>query len=417
MIALAELEGLLKRQMGLDAASIGSSAIEGAVRARVSACKLPDIAAYREFVSSSEQEMQELIEAIVVPETWFFRDAEAFVALARMVDDEWLPKHASGVLRLLSLPCSTGEEPYSMAMALLDARLPADRFRIDAIDISQRAIDVAQAGIYGRNSFRGGDLDFRERHFEATSRGHRLARAVRQQVHFRQGNLFDAQFPARGGSYDAIFCRNILIYFDNATQRHAIDMLEGLLAPGGMLFVAPAESALLLSHDFRPVKNAAACVFRRAHASDAPQVHAPPHRVHARQFSVRPTAFTAASAPAPKLPQIVSAAPAAAAGQSLDEVFRLANLGRLDDASRCCRNYLENHGQSAAAFHAMGLISDASGNSFEAATCYRKALYLDPNNQEALVHLALTLEKLGDAQNALVFRNRARRLRDREVKT
>ena len=416
MIALAELEGLLKRQIGLDAASIGSSAIEGAVRARVSACRLPDIDAYRELVSSSEQELQELIEAIVVPETWFFRDAEAFGALTRMVDGEWLPKHASGVLRLLSLPCSTGEEPYSIAMTLLEARLPADRFRIDAIDISQRAIDVASTGIYGRNSFRGTELGFRERHFESVGRGaYRLAAAVRRQVHFRQGNLFDAQFPARAGMYDAIFCRNILIYFDSATQRHAIDVLERLLAADGMLFVAPAESALLLSHDFKAVKSAAACVFRKAPAQAAacasPAVGA---RLHAFARPARLLPAVAPVSPPRAAPAARAAAPAPA--PSLDEVLQLADQGRLDEAARRCRAWLDQHGPSAAAFHALGLISDASGNALEAAAHYRKALYLDPQHHESLVHLALTLERLGDAANAQVFRARARRVQDREHK-
>jgi len=410
MIALAELEGLLKRQMGLDAASIGSSAIEGAVRARVTACNLPDIDAYRDLVSHSEQEMQELIEAIVVPETWFFRDAEAFNALTRVLDREWLPKHASGVLRLLSLPCSTGEEPYSMAMALLDARLPPDRFRIDAIDISQRAIDVARAATYGRNSFRGRDLDFRDRYFEPHERAFRLMPVVRQQVRFRQGNLFDAQFPERTGIYDAIFCRNVLIYFDGPTQAHAIGVLDRLLAADGTLFVAPAESALLLSHDFKPAKDAGACVFRKAAAAAAHRRSAMPPRTPARAVAVPPppVAPTMRPVPAPAAPQPQEL--------SLGEVIRLADQGRLDDAARRCREYIDRHGPSAASLHAMGLICDASSNAFEAASYYRKALYLDPNHQEALVHLALTLEKLGDDANAQVFRNRARRVQARESK-
>jgi len=412
VIALAELEGLLKRQMGLDAASIGSSAIEGAVRARVSACRLPDIEAYREFVRGSEREMQELIEAIVVPETWFFRDAEAFAALARMLDSEWLPKHASGVLRLLSLPCSTGEEPYSIAMALLDARLPPDRFRVDAIDISQRAIEIAQDATYGRNSFRGKDLEFRERYFEPTARGYVLARDVRRQVHFRQGNLFDTQFLERAGNYDAIFCRNILIYFDGDTQRHAIGVLERLLGSDGMLFVAPAESALLLSHAFRPVKGAAACVLRKTPATDTLSRPAPnPVRLRPISAAAAPNTRTAAAVP----PTATKRAPPPQL--SLDDAIRLADQGRLDEAARCCRDYLERHGPSAAAFQSMGLISDASSNAFEAATYYRKALYLEPNHHEALVHLALTLEQLGDNANAQVFRNRARRLQEREQKS
>src|SRR6202163_2862965 len=107
----AEFENLLKRTIGLDAASIGSSAIKHAVQARTSACGLKDLRAYWELLCTSKAELQELVEVVVVPETWFFRDREAFLAMARMAHDEWLPHHSRRALRLLSLPCSTGEEP------------------------------------------------------------------------------------------------------------------------------------------------------------------------------------------------------------------------------------------------------------------------------------------------------------------
>jgi len=410
MNALTELQGLLKRQMGLDAASIGSSAIEAAVRLRAAACGLMDFEAYRAHVAASEEELQELIEAIVVPETWFFRDPEAFTTLARIVSGAWLPKHATGMLRLLSLPCSTGEEPYSMAMTLLDARLPADRFRIDAIDISRRAIEFAHKCVYGRNSFRGSDLGFRDRHFNPGSDGCHLHRSVRAQVELRRANLFDAIAPAPAGNYDAIFCRNILIYFDADTQRHALEVLDRLLVPGGVLFVAPAESGLLLNHGYKVLHDAPACVFQRARdAQPSPVRKAPP-----QQVSARPVGPPAAP---PRLHVVRTPAPAAPAAPSLDDALRLADQGRLSEAAERCSEHVDRNGPSAAAFHALGLISDASDNAFEAASYYRKALYLDPNHHEALVHLALTLERLGDAANAQVFRNRARRVEAREKKS
>src|SRR3569832_267941 len=108
----AEFGNLLKQVMGLDTASIGSSAIERAVQTRMSACKLDNPLAYLELLQASATEQQTMIEAVVVPETWFFRDREAFSMLARMVSEEWLRDHSGRVMRLLSLPCSSGEEPY-----------------------------------------------------------------------------------------------------------------------------------------------------------------------------------------------------------------------------------------------------------------------------------------------------------------
>jgi chemotaxis protein methyltransferase WspC len=131
-----DFENLLKETMGLDSASVGSAAIESSVRLRMDSLGYKQREDYWNRLHAADDELQELIEAVVVPETWFFRDQDAFAALARLISEEWLPIHPTTVLRLLSGPCCTGEEPYSMVMALLDAGVSRDRFQIEAVDIS-----------------------------------------------------------------------------------------------------------------------------------------------------------------------------------------------------------------------------------------------------------------------------------------
>lgn len=131
-MVLIEFERLLAEKIGLDAASIGSSSIERAVQQRLAIWNLKDPQVYWEILRASESELQELIEAVVVPETWFFRDAEAFTALARLAREEWQRSSSQEVFRLLSLPCATGEEPYSIAMALCDAGFPRTAFTLMA---------------------------------------------------------------------------------------------------------------------------------------------------------------------------------------------------------------------------------------------------------------------------------------------
>ena len=412
-----EFEHLLKQVMGLDAASIGSSAIERAVEDRLSACKLKDPQAYWQHVHTSTTELQELIEAVIVPETWFFRDNGAFTALARMVYEEWLRHHAEGTLRLLSLPCATGEEPYSMAMALLDAGFPANRFHVDAVDISARALTQAKRAVYGRNSFRGNDLDFRDRHFEATQHGYRLNDTVRRSVHFQHGNIFDASFMPGAEIYDVIFCRNVLIYFDRATQDLAIKVLERLLSAKGVLFVAPSETGLLLNQDFVSAKMPMAFAFRKASAVP----HDPKPAANHRVIRPMPAPWAAPSAPAfkPAPAKLVKSAVTpqpslqAKPEAGIDEARRLADQGHLAEAVKCCEEYLRIHGPSAPAFYLLGLVRDASGNLAEAVEFYRKALYLDPNQHETLAHLALLLEKQGDTAGAKVLNDRMRRLQQR----
>ena len=390
---------LLKETMGLDVASVGASVIDRAVTARLQARGLRDAAAYWDYINSSNEELQELIEAVVVPETWFFRDAAAFAAFGRLVATDWLGTDSDSLLRLLSVPCSTGEEPYSMAMALLDAGVPATRFRIDAVDISARALHHGQRGVYGRSSFRGGDLGFRDRHFTAHAGGHQVVDAVRRGVQFRQDNLFSSGFLPGAEIYDVIFCRNVLIYFDRVTQARAIAILGRLLTPRGRLFVGAAEAGVFHNSEFTPAKIGMAFAFQRGAPAPAPLAISspatpPPPRGVAR----------ARTTPAPMMP------PPAAAPPNVDHARELANQGRFVEAARCCEDHLKAHGPTAEGLYLLGLVRDASGNHADAASYYRKALYLEPNHAEALIHLALLLEDQGKVREAQVLRDRMKRL-------
>jgi chemotaxis protein methyltransferase WspC len=420
-MALAALETLLKASMGLSVLSIGPSAIARAVQERLLLSDVPDLPAYLALVRTSGNELQALIEAVVVPETWFFRDPNAFAALGRMALDEWLPAHPEGVMSLLSLPCSTGEEPYSMAMTLLDANVPATRFRVDAVDISTRNLAQGVRALYGKNSFRTRELGFRDRHFDVTVEGYRLKETVRRQVRFQQGNLFAAGLLPGTAIYDVIFCRNVLIYFDRPTQDRALDVLNRLLHAKGMLFVAPAETGLPASHDlvatneplafaFRKVSVVRSTPTRKGALPIGPSALRRPAVVEASSHAARaPSTPLTAASPADLLPNPLSAR-STNPDAALDQASGLADQGHFVEAARCCEEHLLQYGPSARAFYLMGLVRDATGNHSEAAKYYRKALYLDPNHYDAQIHLALLVERQGDPAGAQVLRNRARRL-------
>jgi len=400
-MSFARFEQLLERTMGLSAASIGISAIERAVGARLRAGNLEHPDQYWAQLQHSTDELQKLIEGVVVPETWFYRDPQAFAAMAHIVMKEWLPANPTGVLRLLSLPCSTGEEPYTMAMALIDAGLPADRFRIEAIDISRPALAIARRGIYGSNSFRGQNLGFRERHFERVERGWRISETVRSPVRFAQGNLLAADFLS-GETYDMVLCRNLLIYFDIDTQNRAVKILKRLLAPQGMLFVGHSEASLMLGHDLASAKIPMAFAFRKA----AVPAQAKAKPVAARPF--QPTIAVASKAP-PRHPPIATFKRETPA-PDLEELRSIADRGQLSEAARGCEIHMRERGVSPDALLLLGLISDASGNASAAAGYYRQLLYLEPGHSDGLGHLALLLKKQGDVSGAKVLADRLRRL-------
>ena len=386
-----EIAHILRETIGLDAESIGHVALERAVAERQAASGLVDARGYVARVRSSKEELQALIDCVVVPETWFFRDPGAFDALSSVVRHGALPM-ATEPLRLLSAPSSSGEEPYSMAMALLDAGVPSARFQVDAMDVSLRALERAAAAVYGRNSFRGAGALGRDHHFETAPAGRRVCQRVRRQVRFRHGNLLACPFVPGRDRFDIIFCRNLLIYFDRPTQNRAIEFLSTLLKPEGILFVGSSEGGLALSHGYVSAKLPMAFAFRRPQAPRA-----------------RPSVVRAAIPVVSAKPQPVPAVQTPHEG-SLEAARTLVSQSRLDEAAALCDEHLRVHGPSAAAYCLLGGVHDAGGKGDEAEACYRKALYLDPRDEEAVTQLALLVERRGGAEEAQVLRNRARRL-------
>lgn len=419
-----DFEHLLKRTIGLDARSIGSSAVEMAVKRRMAARGSADLAGYWEQVQGSEIELQELVEAVVVPETWFFRDPHVFKALGELAKEAWPALPPGRELRLLSIPCSSGEEPYSMAMTLLSAGVPPERFHIDGVDVSQQILERARNGIYGQNSFRGTSAVLCDPYCEPIGSRRRVIDPVRARVSFRSDNLLGETFLAGEANYDFIFCRNLLIYFDRPTQGVAIRRLERLLNPEGYLFVTAAEASLPLSQGFTSVKIPLAFAYRKTQAGAlpstrpaAPAIPSPVPRAAAPVVASR-TVPRPPPAPLAPLAPISSRPPAPATSESdLDRAARLADLGRLAEAAELCEAYLRKHKTSARALYLLGLTRDAAGDLPAAREAYRQAVYLEPNHQEALAHLALVTAKLGDADGARRLDERARRLQEKLKRT
>ena len=404
-MAQIDFENLLKQRMGLDSVSVGSPTIERAVRLRMATLGTERVEDYWQQLRGSNDELQELIETVVVPETWFFRDQEAFNALVRLVVEELRPLHPTGVLRLLSIPCSTGEEPYSIVMALLDGGLTLEHLHVDAVDISARALARAKRAVYGMNSFRSQNMDFRERYFRSTLNGYALVEGLREKVNFHQENLLSPDSRFAEEPYDVVFCRNLLIYFDRTMQEQAMKTLGMLLAPSGFLFVGPAEAFLASGSGFASVNQAMSFAFRRtpakrvtpANASFAGTVKPVIKRPHGQRPAKTARAVPLLAQPGPPV-------------ADLESVRHLADAGKLGEAIESCESHLRQHGPSAEAYYLLGLVRDAIGNRHDAAESYRKALYLAPDHVEALIHLALLSEREGDIARARRLRERARRV-------
>ncbi|MFS2007430.1 CheR family methyltransferase [Duganella sp. CT11-25] len=416
-------QSMLRKATGL---SLSKSLVERAIRNRMEQTAVADQDQYLEQMTP--EELTELIELVVVPESWFYRDQQAFHAAADFVRTR-LAADNGRLVRILSIPCAGGEEPYTIAMVLSDAGIPPGSFIIDAFDISPGCVERAKSGIYGRNAFRSQEMGFRDRYFSHLGDDeYRIADAIRKQVRIKQGNLLEFDLGTRTGYYDVIFCRNLLIYFDKPTTKAAIAKLEALLASDGQLFAGYAEVPSFCQHGFAPLKyaqafgltkEAAAAPRKTAHPGASAAKAAPPAARLARgtaQQQPAPPAPRAAKPPAAPAPK-AAAKPTAATTPAVDllvEARRLADLGDVKAAESTCRDHLAQQPDSAEAYFILGLLNELTNKIKLAEDYWKRCIYLQPDHYEALCHLALLAEANNDATGAAALKARAARIYKRQ---
>ncbi len=208
-----------------------------------------------------EEEWTDLASVLSNNETYFFRERAQLKALAAGILDEFLKR--SPRVRLWSAACSSGEEAFSLAMTLIETgKIPDAMLSIRATDISPRVLDLAEKGYYRALSFRATEPPMLHRWFRAQGDGFAIDDRVKKLVSFGRLNLLDGARVAAEGPFDAIFCRNVLIYFDKPTQKRVVESFAKALRPGGYLFLGHAESLFHLTDLYEPIIGPDAIVYR-----------------------------------------------------------------------------------------------------------------------------------------------------------
>ena len=431
MRSYASIVRFLEEAIGLDPESIGVKALEHAVSSLAERSRIPDCRRYLETLKHSHADLQQLIDAVVVPETWFFRDSEPFVFLREQVQSSGLAIASAAPLRILSVACSSGEEPYSIVMALQEAGLSPQQFHIDAVDVSKTAIEKARQALYGKGSFRNGSMPYQSRYFIDTGHGFKLDPAVSKQVHFSIDNLLSDHFLAGRAPYQVIFCRNVLIYLSRKARSRVVAHLDRLLAMDGLLFAGYAEVPFFQQAGYVPSEHPRSFACRKPGA--VPQVKKE-QAVSAVMVKKKASgsAFGAVKQPeiSPHLPLLKrqEAAPSArkhkgkapphgskSAASLITAMRSLADQGLFAEASALGEKYLREHGADAEIYCLMGLIQQARNYPEPAEDYFLKALYLDPSYYDVLIHLSLLCENRGDAARAALFLQRAQRLQARRT--
>jgi chemotaxis protein methyltransferase CheR len=269
------LQQLIYREAGIHLSDAKKALVSGRLTRRLRSLGCRDFTAYHEHVAADQDERTAMLDCISTNETRFFREPKQFEFLEEAVLPHWRALGASGRvpkrIRAWSAACSTGEEPYTLAMVLA-AHLPAAEgwsVEILASDLSTRVLDAAREGVWPIE--RSSDIPDRLRKAfmlrgirgqEGTMRAHP---SLQSMIEFRRINLNDHDYGV-GGTFDLVFCRNVLIYFNRESKEGVIQRLLRHLSPSGLFFLGHSES--LTGGQFG-MENAGPTVYRRAIAAAA----------------------------------------------------------------------------------------------------------------------------------------------------
>ena len=203
------------------------------------------------YDASAAVEWLNVMNALSVQETYFWREMDQVRALVQTLVPQWLAKNNGSRLRIWSAACATGEEPLTIAIALNEAGwFQKAAIEIVASDASTRAIERARAGVYRDRAFRNLPPDLREKYFEPDGSGWRVSRELHSRIKWRMANLIDEREIAPLAAADFIFCRNVFIYFSEGAIGRVVRSFSRFIRPPGYLFVGAAESLLRVTNDF-----------------------------------------------------------------------------------------------------------------------------------------------------------------------
>ena len=396
------IDRMLRDTLGLEPSTLGTRGADGVVTARMRALGLQDPHRYAALLRTRPAEFEELVARLMVNETWFYRYPDSFAHLGEFAC-AWLASSPGTTIRILSAPCSTGEEPVSAAIALLQAGLAPAQFQIDALDISPPALQRARAGRYLRRSFRDIGPDDLAPWIQPRGDDFGVASEVLQRIRYAPANLLDADGAALAarGPYHAILCRNLQIYLTDRARQVLLTRLEERLLPRGVLYVGHAELGRVARGRFEALLPLSAFACR-------PRAVADQARERARRFT--PSAPSPEPAPRRRAPSPVPPPPALEPATPLQEARALADRGQVERALGTIERAIRFGRAGADLYHLQAVLLSGASDPRPAREALRRALYLDPSHYASLVQAALLADRDGDAGRARRFRARASRV-------
>lgn len=410
MNSYERLKNFISETTGFNPESTGEKSFIKLIESHMNRCNITDMEEYLHLIESDYGEFESFYNEMAVYETWFFRDRGSFQFLKRYSEDMKLSKEKAKKIRILSVPCSTGEEPYSIAITLLETGLSQESFHLDAVDLSRSAISQALLGVYKKRSFRDENryAHLKEKYFVKTEEGFMINEKVKKPVSFYIDNIVSENFLIKHIPYNLIFCKNLFIYLTDTARKRAFENLKRLILPDGILIVGHPEVLLCLNNGFELYDSPDTCACVRT--SKIEGLEKEDLENIGEKKKIRLDKKNKISDKEEKKGNSIHLNDHKVDTSVLVTARGLADRGKLKEALHLCEEFLENHRENKEVYFLMGLIQQAQNRFQKAEGLFLKALYLDPSYYEALVHMYLLYEKKGFMDKASVIKERIKRL-------
>ena len=373
-------------------------------------------------------ELKELMKLVTVKETYFFRNEPQMKGLVRRILPDLLKsRFETRRIRVWSAGCSTGEEPYTLAMLLREHMKEIGEWDVEiwGTDIDEEALEVARRGIYGKRSVQKVPKALLGRHFRAIGGGYELCPEIREMVRFRYQNMVEESLASlcSGAGMDLILCRNVLIYFREDTAGRILEKLWRCLGEGGYLLLGHSEGLYGRQLNLESTYAERAFFYQKQEniptSGASPRVHTPARQTGARASSRRTPSemrsrgverahperrrseYASGGVPSPDEPVSVRMREGSAQKEDLKEVESYIDGGRLEEASERIRSVLALDPLSVQAHFLMALLARAEGRTEEAVESFRRVVYLDPSHLLGRFHLANAYRETGQKDQAL----------------
>lgn len=435
---------LIEERAGIYCPNSREQVLRRALAARMDLCAIADWRHYLQLLTAAatgDAEFRQLLRYITISETSFFRIPSQFQALRQVLVPSIVAASPVGTLNIWSAGCSTGEEPYSIAITLEDMGAALRRWQVHilATDVSPDAVEHGRLGRYRERALRGVSRDHRARYFARRDDEYELSPHLRQRVRLQELNLAASRYPRPApNGWDIIFCRNVTMYFRPQTARQVIAKFHEALRPGGFLVLSPTECLCTVSTGFEIVEAASAFIYVKPPLDAALAALRPVRRL--RPCAGASHASAAGGAP-PRRPSgcegeaerdACARAVAAAAADLLEEAehtllpfaadpraVRARSLlawvralrGEWEQAAAGCMELLAHDALLAPAHYVLGRIAGHAGEADESEEHFAKAIYSDSGLVPAYYYLGVARAGRGDSEGALrAFRGALRAL-------